>query len=94
MREILGKIQGDKKIWLISCVLAIISILAVYSSVSALAFNKSNGLPERFIFLIGTKSLSLNTGHKISLCNFVSLHLGDLFLRVFTLIPVRSDNSE
>ncbi len=49
MREILGKIQGDKKIWLISCVLAIISILAVYSSVSALAFNKSNGLPERFI---------------------------------------------
>ncbi|MGB0166327.1 MAG: FtsW/RodA/SpoVE family cell cycle protein [Luteibaculum sp.] len=50
MKELLKNISGDKRIWLLSFVLGIVSILAVYSSVSALAFKKSNGLPEQIIF--------------------------------------------
>lgn len=49
MKDIFKNISGDKKIWLLSCVLATVSILAVYSSVSALAFKQSDGLPERII---------------------------------------------
>ncbi|TXC78875.1 FtsW/RodA/SpoVE family cell cycle protein [Luteibaculum oceani] len=53
MSELFKNIQGDKKIWLLSCCLAIISILAVYSSVSALAFKQRDGLPEQIILKHG-----------------------------------------
>ncbi len=51
-------LQGDRQIWLITILLSCFSLAAVYSSVSALAYRTTNGIPELIMlkhagFLLG-----------------------------------------
>src|SRR5690349_20899331 len=43
MKEFLKKINGDKTIWAVVVILSILSILAVYSSISTLAYKYKSG---------------------------------------------------
>ncbi|MEO0404467.1 MAG: FtsW/RodA/SpoVE family cell cycle protein, partial [Bacteroidota bacterium] len=49
MKEIIRKIQGDKVIWMVVFLLSIVSLLAVYSSISSLAY-KADGNSFKFLF--------------------------------------------
>lgn len=49
MQQIFKKIQGDKVIWMVTFLLSILSILAVYSAISTLAY-KAEGNSLRFLF--------------------------------------------
>lgn len=55
--KILQNLPGDKKIWYLAMLLAIISILAVFSSVSSLAVKNHGGNPmvqfSKHIFMLG-----------------------------------------
>jgi cell division protein FtsW len=46
---LLGKIKGDRYIWLIVFALSVFSILAVYSSTRSLAFSSQNGNTEYYM---------------------------------------------
>lgn len=46
MESILGKIKGDKVIWIIVILLSVMSLLAVYSSISTLAYKSGTGNQE------------------------------------------------
>lgn len=49
MQAIIRKIQGDKVIWMVVFLLSLISLLAVYSSISSLAY-KADGNSFKFLF--------------------------------------------
>ncbi|MGB1031507.1 MAG: FtsW/RodA/SpoVE family cell cycle protein [Flavobacteriales bacterium] len=49
MQELLKKIQGDKVIWMVVFILSLVSLLAVYSSISSLAY-KADGNSFKFLF--------------------------------------------
>ncbi len=57
MKKLFGKLRGDQVIWLIVLLLAIVSILAVYSASSSLAFAKGKStfalLFKQMSFVIG-----------------------------------------
>ncbi len=48
MDSILSKLKGDKAIWIVVAILAMISIVAVYTSTKALAFKYTGGSTEIF----------------------------------------------
>lgn len=50
MKTIYQNIKGDKVIWAVTCLLAIISILVVYSSIVTLAYRYQGGNTEVFLF--------------------------------------------
>jgi len=50
MHVILDKLKGDKVIWIVAILLATISILAVYSSISSLAYKYHDGNTFYFLF--------------------------------------------
>ncbi len=52
MKNILNKLQGDRTIWMVTFFLSLISILAVYSAISTLAY-KAHGNNLRFLFKHG-----------------------------------------
>jgi cell division protein FtsW len=52
MNELLKKLQGDRAIWMVTFFLSLISILAVYSAISTLAY-KAHGNNLRFLFKHG-----------------------------------------
>lgn len=49
MNELLRKVQGDKVIWMVTLLLSILSVLAVYSAISTLAY-KAEGNSLKFLF--------------------------------------------
>jgi cell division protein FtsW len=49
MKEFIKKIQGDKTIWAVVVLLSILSILAVYSSISTLAYKYKSGNTAPFL---------------------------------------------
>lgn len=49
MKVILDKLQGDKVIWLVVVLLALFSILAVYSSTGTLAYRHQSGNTEYYV---------------------------------------------
>lgn len=49
MNELLRKLQGDKVIWMATLLLSILSVLAVYSAISTLAY-KAEGNSLKFLF--------------------------------------------
>lgn len=53
MQTILQKIHGDKVVWSVTLILAIVSILAVYSSIVTLAYKYREGNTEYFLFKHG-----------------------------------------
>src|SRR5262245_29038895 len=48
MKNLLNKLQGDRTIWMVTLFLSLISILAVYSAISTLAY-KAHGNNLRFL---------------------------------------------
>jgi len=50
MHVILDKLKGDRVIWIVAILLATISILAVYSSISSLAYKYHDGNTFYFLF--------------------------------------------
>lgn len=101
MRELFSNIHGDKKIWLLSCVLGLISVLAVYSSVSALAFKRSDGLPEQIILkhviIMGVGFVLMYFIHKVKYTYFSKLSVLFMWvsagLLLLTLIKGSSINN-
>ncbi len=59
MNTILQKLRGDRVIWMTALFLGLISLLAVYSSISSLAFKRESGGTLHFLFKHG---LMLVTG--------------------------------
>lgn len=49
MNELLRKVQGDKVLWMVTLLLSILSVLAVYSAISTLAY-KAEGNSLKFLF--------------------------------------------
>jgi cell division protein FtsW len=49
MQAILKRLQGDRVIWMVAILLSIVSLLAVYSSISSLAY-KNDGNSLKFLF--------------------------------------------
>ncbi len=50
MQGLLNYIKGDKVIWMVTILLSILSILAVYSSIVTLAYKYQSGNTEYFLF--------------------------------------------
>lgn len=50
MKSILQNIKGDRVIWAIAVILAIVSTLAIYSSISTLAYKSGGGNQEIILF--------------------------------------------
>ncbi|MFM7726194.1 MAG: FtsW/RodA/SpoVE family cell cycle protein, partial [Flavobacteriales bacterium] len=48
MKQLLNKLQGDRTIWMVTFFLSLISILAVYSAISTLAY-KAEGNSLKFL---------------------------------------------
>ncbi|MBP6312394.1 MAG: FtsW/RodA/SpoVE family cell cycle protein [Flavobacteriales bacterium] len=53
MKTLLHKLQGDRVIWMTAMILAVISLLAVYSSISSLAFKREGGSTLHFLMKHG-----------------------------------------
>lgn len=59
MNKLLNKLHGDRVIWMTALFLGLISLIAVYSSISSLAFKREGGSTLHFLFKHG---LMLATG--------------------------------
>jgi len=59
MTTLLNKLRGDRVIWMTALFLGLISLIAVYSSISSLAFKREGGSTLHFLFKHG---LMLVTG--------------------------------
>jgi cell division protein FtsW len=83
-------LRGDRQIWLILLLLSLISIIVVYSSVSALAYRKTDGNTE--YYLIKHTSLLLVglfftfVVHKINIIEYAGIAKVILWLTPFLLI--------
>ncbi|MEZ4806774.1 MAG: FtsW/RodA/SpoVE family cell cycle protein [Flavobacteriales bacterium] len=53
MTSLLNKLKGDRVIWMTALLLGVISLLAVYSSISSLAFKREGGSTMHFLFKHG-----------------------------------------
>lgn len=53
MTTLLQRLKGDRVIWMAAIFLALISLLAVYSSISSLAFKREGGSTLHFLFKHG-----------------------------------------
>jgi cell division protein FtsW len=53
MNRVLHKLQGDRVIWMTALFLGLISLLAVYSSISSLAFKREGGSTLHFLMKHG-----------------------------------------
>lgn len=53
MTSLLDKLKGDRVIWMTALFLGLISLLAVYSSISSLAFKREGGSTLHFLFKHG-----------------------------------------
>jgi cell division protein FtsW len=49
-KSLLDKIEGDKIVWVIAIMLALLSILVVYSASSSLAYRLAGGNTEKYLF--------------------------------------------
>ena len=53
MNTLINKLRGDRVIWMTALFLGLISLLAVYSSISSLAFKREGGSTLHFLFKHG-----------------------------------------
>lgn len=73
-RTISNELRGDTAIWLITIVLALVSLLAIYSSTGSMAFRVKSGNTEFFLFkhfvIIAVSFLIMYLMYKIPYQNF------------------------
>src|SRR5690606_41465619 len=62
MNALLHRLRGDRVIWMTALLLGVISLRAVYSSISSLAFKREGGSTLYFLFKHG---LMLSSGFLI-----------------------------
>jgi cell division protein FtsW len=90
MKAILGKLQGDKVIWLVVAFLSLFSILAVYSSTGTLAYRFQSGNTEYYVikhFIILIMGLFLMfVAHKIKYTYYSRLSQLALIIAVPLLV--------
>lgn len=86
MKDLLGKLQGDKVIWLVVALFSLFSILAVYSSTGTLAYRYQAGNTEYYVikhFVIMVLGLLLMfIAHKIKYTYYSRLSQLALILAV------------
>lgn len=58
MNTLINKLRGDRVIWMTALFLGLISLIAVYSSISSLAFKREGGSTLHFLFKHGLMLLS------------------------------------
>ncbi len=87
---ITGKIKGDKVIWVLVVVLSAISLLAIYSSTTSLAWREHNGNTEYYLlrqFVIVVLGLLIMLGiHRIRYVYFSRVAQFLFYLSVFLLV--------
>lgn len=89
MKQLLNKIEGDKIVWVVVVILSLMSILAVYSATSSLAFRIRGGNTEYFMlrqtFILLSGLLIMYMIHKIRYVVFSKLAM-PLFYLVIPLL--------
>jgi cell division protein FtsW len=77
MKNITQKLQGDLIVWMVAGLLALVSIISVYSAIAALAYHKFGGNTERFLFkhvlLLGIGFCIMYWTHKLPYTVFARL---------------------
>lgn len=93
MQSLIKKIQGDKVIWMVALFLSILSLLAVYSSISSLAY-KANDNSFKFLvkhlFMLVMGLLAMFTVHRMQFKYFSRISQVMIwvagFMLLFTLV--------
>lgn len=93
MQSLIKKIQGDKVIWMVALFLSILSLLAVYSSISSLAY-KADGNSFKFLvkhlFMLVMGLLAMFAVHRMQFKYFSRISQVMIwvagFMLLFTLI--------
>lgn len=89
-----NRLKGDAIIWAIVIVLALISLIAIYSSTGSLAYRMKDGHPELYlfkrIFIVGIGLLIMFAAHNINYTTykkyaFISLMVG-IALLLYTIL--------
>ena len=82
-------LRGDRSLWIIAGVLAAISLVAVYSSISTLAVNKHGGNTEYYLFkqllFLGIGFLAMFQAHKLKYTYYSKLSMIFVWLAVVLL---------
>jgi len=90
MKKLLNKLKGDRTIWYIAITLSLISLAAVYTSTSSLAFKKQGGNTEFYILKHGILMLGglgmMYMAHLISYRNYSRLAQLALYISIPLLI--------
>lgn len=90
MNLILSKLKGDKVLWIVALFLAIASIIAVYSSIGALAYKTRGGNTEAILFkhliMLVSGFLLMFAVHRIPYSLFAKLSNVLLILSIVLLI--------
>ena len=90
--SLLARLKGDRGIWLVIVLLALISTLAVYSSSSSLAFRFQNGNTEfylvKHVILLGLGFVVMYVTHRLDYRFFARISLVLLLLLVVLLLYV------
>lgn len=101
MQSIFRYIKGDRVIWAVSLLLAIISVLVVYSSIVTLAYKYQGGNTEFYLFkhsiILGVGFFLMYFAHKLNYKYYSRISQIFLFIAVplllFTLLTGTSINS-
>jgi cell division protein FtsW len=101
MQSILRYIKGDRVIWAVSLLLAIISVLVVYSSIVTLAYKYQGGNTEFYLFkhsiILGVGFFLMYFAHKLNYKYYSRISQIFLFIAIplllFTLLTGTSINS-
>lgn len=101
MQSIFRYIKGDRVIWAVSLLLAIISVLVVYSSIVTLAYKYQGGNTEFYLFkhsiILGVGFFLMYFAHKLNYKYYSRISQIFLFIAVplllFTLLTGISINS-
>lgn len=101
MQNIFKYIKGDRVIWAVSLLLAIISVLVVYSSIVTLAYKYQGGNTEFYLFkhsiILGVGFFLMYFAHKLNYKYYSRISQIFLFIAVplllFTLLTGTSINS-
>ncbi len=90
MKRLLKYLEGDRVIWIVAVILAVFSILAVYSSISTLAFGERGASAESFLFkhilMLVSGFVLMYFAHRIPYKYYSRLSQLLIWLAVFLLV--------
>lgn len=90
MKNVLKYLEGDRVIWIVAVILAVFSALAVYSSISTLAFREQGVSTESFLFkhllMLASGFVLMYFAHRIPYKYYSRLSQLLIWIAVFLLI--------